>query len=102
MAGQVPDGFVGVVVPSTLPPGSVVPGDRIDVLAMFGGRSPHTEVVATQIEVARILPASSETGADADALVVVVDPTLASRFAYAMAFATITVAVRGPLTTASG
>ncbi len=97
VAGQVPDGLVGLVIPSSLPPGSVVPGDRVDILATFGGRSPHTEVVATEIEVARIIATATESGASADGLVLVVDPTLASRFAYATAFATIAVAVRGPL-----
>jgi len=105
VAGLVPDGSVGMVVSSGLPAAAVAAGDRITLFATFGGRSPHTETVATGVEVVRIL-AGSEAGtvqgvdaAGGDPLVVVVDPIAAERIAYAAAFATLSVAVEAPLTT---
>ncbi len=103
VAGLVPDGSVGMVVSSGLPAGAVVPGDRITLFATFGGRSPHTETVATGVEVVRILIggdvaiAGVEDGG-AEPLVVVVDPVTGERIAYAAAFATLSVAVEPPLT----
>ena len=60
VAGLVPDGSVGMVVSSGLPAGTVVPGDRITLFATFGGRSPHTETVASGVDVVRILESGSE------------------------------------------
>jgi Flp pilus assembly protein CpaB len=103
VAVLVPDGSVGMVVSSGLPAGAVTPGDRITLFATFGGRSPHTETVATGVEVVRIL-AGAETGAipgveggGGDPLGVVVDAVAAERIAYAEAFATVSVAVESPL-----
>jgi len=106
VAGLVPDGSVGMVVASGLPAGAVAPGDRITLFATFGGRSPHTETVASGVEVARVLAAGDAgaipgvDGAGGDPLVVVVDTIAAERIAYAAAFATISVAVEAPLAAA--
>ncbi|MGZ5328923.1 MAG: SAF domain-containing protein [Actinomycetota bacterium] len=104
VAGLVPEGSLGMVVSSGLPAGAVAPGDRITLFATFGGRSPHTETVATGVEVVQIL-AGGEAGAVAgvdggggEPLVVVVDAVAAERIAYAGAFATLSVAVEAPLT----
>jgi hypothetical protein len=106
VAGLVPGGSLGMVVSSGLPAGAVTPGDRITLFATFGGRSPHTETVATGIEVVRIL-AGGEAGAipgveggGGDPLVVVVDAIAAERIAYAAAFATLSIAVEAPLAAA--
>jgi pilus assembly protein CpaB len=102
VAGLVSDGTLGMVVPSGLPAGAVAAGDRVTLLATFGGRSPHTETVATGVEIVRIL-AAGDTGAIAqadggagDPLVVAVDAIVAERLAYAAAFATLSVAVEAP------
>jgi Flp pilus assembly protein CpaB len=103
VAGLVPEGSVGMVVPSGLPGGAVTAGDRITLFATFGGRSPHTETVATGVEVVRILAGGEAgtvpgvDGAGGDPLVVVVDALAAERIAYAAAFATLSVAVEAPL-----
>lgn len=103
VAGLVGDGSVGMVVSSGLPPGAVIAGDRVTLFATFGGRSPHTETVATSVEVVRVLPAADAgavpgvEGSGGDPLVVVVGPVDAERIAYAVAFATVSVAVDAPL-----
>ena len=103
VAGLVPDGSVGMVVSSGLPAGTVVPGDRVTLFATFGGRSPHTETVASGVDVVRILESGSDgavpgmDGGGSDPLVVIVDAIAAERIAYAGAFATLSVAVEAPL-----
>jgi pilus assembly protein CpaB len=102
VAVLVPDGSVGMAVSSGLPAGAVAPGDRITLFATFGGRSPHTETVATGVEVVRILAGgdaaiSGVEGGGGEPLVVVVDAVAAERIAYAGAFATLSVAVEAPL-----
>src|SRR5439155_18163824 len=108
---RVSDG-VGGPVAALLPPGlramAVVvaatardlrPGDHVDVLAAFGGGSPHTETVAEGLEVLRVMEASSgatgssmsgiSTGtgpAERASLLVLVSPDVAGRIAFAQAF----------------
>jgi pilus assembly protein CpaB len=100
VAAQVPPGFRAFAVPSAMPAGSIHAGDRVDVLATFGGRSPHTETTATALEVLSVLEA--EAGAFAASgssagptLVLLVSPDAAERLAYAKAFAELTVTVAG-------
>ncbi len=103
MASLVPPGMRAVQVPvsGTV---DVEPGDLVDVLATFGGGGAHTEVAGEGIEVlavdagggggsfgAATTPTSGGTG-----LVLLVTPTDAERLAFASAFATLTIAVRGP------
>src|SRR2546430_7117723 len=47
VASLIPEGLRAFAVPTTLPPGAVLPGDRVDVLATYGSGQPHTEVVVT-------------------------------------------------------
>lgn len=82
---------------------SVKTGDLVDVIATFGGGGAHTEVTAEGLEVlavhrggggsfgAAASPSSGDIG-----LVLLVTPTDAERLAFAAAFATLSIAVRGP------
>ncbi len=107
VAAIVPADQRAYLMASGLPPGAVRPGDRIDVLATFGGGRSHVETVAEGLEVARTLapragsplPAATTTGSSGgDTLVLLVDPDTAERLAYAAAFAKLTVIVAPPLT----
>ena len=82
----------------------VRPGDLVDVIATFGGGGAHTEVAGEAIEVLAVYRAgggASFGGAATPAqggvgLVLLVSPTDAEALAFASAFATLSVAVRGP------
>ncbi len=100
VASQVPSGLRAFTIPSGMPPGAVRPGDRVDVLATFGGPHPHAETVASSLEVLEILEAAGSGGlASQDAgpsLVLLVSPDAAEQLAYAKAFADLTVVVAPP------
>jgi Flp pilus assembly protein CpaB len=100
VASQVPSGLRAFVVPSGMPVGSVRPGDRVDVLATFGGQRPYTDTVATGLEVLSVLSASEgalAVGTDAGpSLVLLVAPDAAERLAHAKAFGTLTLTIAGP------
>jgi pilus assembly protein CpaB len=89
----------------------VRPGDLVDVIATFGGGGAHTEVAGEAIEVLAVDRAGRGGGGGGGApppppptaptqggigLVLLVSPTDAERLAFASAFATLSVAVRGP------
>ncbi len=100
LASLVPSGLRAFPVPAAMPPGTLRPGDRVDVLATFGGPHPHTETVATGLEILRVLDEGDAGGAIAVAgetsgpmLVLLVSPETAERLAYASAFAEIAVTV---------
>jgi Flp pilus assembly protein CpaB len=100
VAAQVPSGLRAFVVPSGMPAGSVRPGDRVDVLATFGGQRPYTETVATGLEILSVLVEEGDTFAATGAvagptLVLLVTPDAAERLAYAKAFADLTITVAG-------
>lgn len=101
VASQVPSGLRAFTIPSGMPSGAVRPGDRVDVLATFGGPHPHTETVASSLEVLEILDGSGSGGfASQDAgpsLVLLVSPDAAEQLAYAKAFADLTVVVAPPV-----
>src|SRR5262245_46292370 len=73
VASLVPSGLRALAVPTTLPPGSVAPGDHVDVLATYQGEIPRTETVATGVEVLMVLgrdgtgPSMSDVGLDSAA-----------------------------------
>jgi Flp pilus assembly protein CpaB len=113
VASLVPQGLRAFAVPTSLPPGSIAPGDRVDVLGTFGAGGagqPHTEMVVEGVEVLLVLgerdPASggSALGLDAAAagagspmtLIVLVGPDDEQRLAYARAFANLEVAIAPP------
>lgn len=98
VAALVPPGLRGFPLNVTVPDGTVVPGDAVDVLATFGGRQPYTETVVSAVEVLDVLREASSgtlTGAQSTsaALVVVVSPEDAERLAYAGAFANLAITV---------
>jgi pilus assembly protein CpaB len=102
-ASLVPPGMRAVQVPVAGAVG-VKPGDLIDVIATFGGGGAHTEVAGEGLEVlavdrgggpgtfgAATAPTSGGVG-----LMLLVTPTDAETLAFASAFATLSIAVRGP------
>jgi pilus assembly protein CpaB len=97
VAALVEPGLRAAVVDSGLPPGAVRPGDRVDVLATYGGERPHTETVASGLEVLRVMdPSPSGTvgsGSETPSLVLLVSPLDAERLAYAKAFADLDVSI---------
>jgi Flp pilus assembly protein CpaB len=98
VASQIPSGLRAFTVPSGMPPGTVRPGDRVDVLATFGGQHPHTETVSSGLEILLVLdedPAGSGFAPQdaGPALVLLVSPDAAEHLAYAKAFADLTVVV---------
>jgi len=106
VAALVPPGMRVVSVPSSLPPGAVGAGDRIDVLATFPGPHAHTETTATGIEVLRVisavtgeqpgLAATSPSGSAPSTLLLLVTPEQTQELAYVRAFADLSIALEGP------
>ena len=114
VASLVPQGLRAFAVPTSLPAGSVQPGDSVDVLATFGtggAGQPHTEAVVEGVEVLFVLGggttggsrgsplALDAGGADLGSsitLIVLVAPDQESRLAYARAFANLEVAIAPP------
>ncbi len=105
VAALVPTGLRAMTVDAGVPPGSIRPGDRVDVLATFGGQHPHTETVATGLEVLLVLDSDGSTGvisatdgsgSGGPTLVLLVSPDAAEQLAYAKAFADLTIAIDGP------
>ena len=98
VAALVPDGLRAVLVPTGLPEGVVAPGDRVDLVATFGGGQPWSETAATQVEILDVLAPASGTiteGPSGVGLVLLVDDAGASEIAHAKAFAQIEVVVVG-------
>ena len=104
VAALVPEGLRAVVVPSGVPPGTLRAGDRVEVYATYGGGQPHTELVASGVEVVRILTEGSTgggiggvtpTAGEGVDLVLLVEATTAEQLAYARAFAQLQVAILG-------
>lgn len=98
VAAQVPGGLRAFVVPSGMPPGVLRPGDRVDVLATFGGQRPYTDTVASGLEVLSVLePEQGLAGPapEGPSLVLLVSPATAERLAHATAFGHLTVTIAG-------
>jgi Flp pilus assembly protein CpaB len=100
VAALVPAGLRAFVVATDVPPQAVHAGDRVDVLGTFGGGRPHTETVATALEVLSVLgsgqtDALSGAPSDSPRLVVLVSPDEAERLAYAAAFGDLSVTIAG-------
>jgi Flp pilus assembly protein CpaB len=62
VASLIPEGLRAFAVPSSLPAGSVVPGDLVDVLATFSSGQPHTETVVAGVQVLFVLGPSGLAG----------------------------------------
>jgi Flp pilus assembly protein CpaB len=94
VASLVPDGLRAVAVTSTVPPGTLVPGDRVDVLATYASGRPHTETVVGGAEVLSLAESGrgEELGGGVTA-VLLVSPDTAESLAFARAFADLSLAV---------
>jgi Flp pilus assembly protein CpaB len=113
IAALVPSGLRAVVVIVGGSAQDLRPGDRVDVLAAFGGDSPHTEIAGHDLELLRAANAGEGAGAGSGSqtgvfggssgsqvqasLLLLVDPTEAERLAYAQAFASLSIAVEPAL-----
>ena len=102
VAALVPPGLRAFVVTTEIPPEAVHPGDRVDVLATIGGGRPHTETVASGLEVLSVMGSTVEhndalSGAVSEVprLVLLVAPDVAERLAYAVAFGELSVTIAG-------
>jgi Flp pilus assembly protein CpaB len=97
VAALVPSGLRAFVVPSGVPEGVVRAGDRVDVLATFGGPHPYTDTVGLGLEVLSVIEEPAGTfeagGSNGPSLVLLVSPETAERLAHAMAFAQLSVTV---------
>jgi pilus assembly protein CpaB len=100
VASLVADGLRAFVVASGLPSGVLEPGDRVDVIATFGGPRPYTDTVGTGLEVLSIVEEDAGTfqaaGPSGPSLVLLVSAETAERLAHATAFGHITVTVAPP------
>jgi Flp pilus assembly protein CpaB len=97
VAALVPDGLRAFPITPGLAPGAVRPGDRVDVLATFGGPRPYSDTVASDLEVLTILDpkdgAIAAGGPSGPSLVLLVSPEVAEELAYASAFADLAVTI---------
>jgi pilus assembly protein CpaB len=95
VAALVPDGLRAFPVTPGLAAGVVREGDRVDVLATFGGPRPYTDTVATGLEVLTIVEpeggAIAGAGDGGPSLVLLVSPEIAEELAYASAFGDLAV-----------
>ena len=106
VAALVPPGLRAISLPSSLPSGAVRAGDRVDVLAVFPGPHAHTETVAAGVEVLRVMssgapggPSLANVGSSSSAaatLMVLVTQDQQEEFAYAKAFAALSISLDGP------
>lgn len=102
-ASLVPVGMRAVQIPVSAAAG-VKPGDLVDVIATFGGGGAHTEVTGEALEVLVVdrggggasFGGAASAPSGGVGLIVLVTPDVAERLAFASAFATLSVAVRGP------
>ena len=98
VAALVPPGLRAFPLDVSVPEGTIVAGDAVDVLATFGGRQPYTDTVVSGVEVLDVPEPAAPGGIGPDqtasaSLVVVVTPEDAERLAYAGAFATLAVTI---------
>jgi len=97
VASLVAGGLRAFVVGSGLPSGVVEPGDRVDVIATFGGPHPYTDTVGSGLEILSIVEQDAGTfqagGATGPSLVLLVSPETAEQLASATAFGQLTVTI---------
>lgn len=100
VAALVPEGLRAFPIQPGPSAFAVRAGDRVDVLATFGGPRPYTDTVATGLEVLSVVEPDGGTfaagGAAGPSLVLLVGPEIAEELAYAAAFADLAVAVAPP------
>jgi Flp pilus assembly protein CpaB len=97
VASLVPSGLRAFSIQVGPSAASVRAGDRVDVIATFGGPRPYTDTVASGLEVLAIVEPQAGAfevgGAGGPSLVLLVGPEVAEELAYAVAFADLAVAV---------
>jgi len=97
VASLVASGLRAFVVGSGLPSDVLEPGDRVDVIATFGGSRPYTDTVGSGLEILSVVEQDEGTfqagGATGPSLVLLVSPETAEQLAHATAFGQITVAI---------
>ncbi|MGH2740004.1 MAG: Flp pilus assembly protein CpaB [Actinomycetota bacterium] len=93
IAALVPDGLRAIAVTVPMPAGALAPGDRVDLFATYAAGNPHTEAVATDLEVLRIVESSIGELGEATSLLLLVSPETAERIAFARAFADLSLAI---------
>jgi Flp pilus assembly protein CpaB len=97
VASLVPSGLRAFSITAGVAPEAIRTGDRVDVLATFGGPRPYTDTVASGLEVLANLEPEDGTfaagGAGGPSLVLLVAPEVAEELAYASAFAEIAVTI---------
>jgi Flp pilus assembly protein CpaB len=103
VASLVAGGLRAFVVGSGLPSGVLEPGDRVDVIATFGGPHPYTDTVGSGLQILSIVEQDAGTfqagGATGPSLVLLVSPETAEQLARATAFGQLTVTI-APVDTA--
>ena len=97
VASLVASGLRAFVVGSGLPSGVLEPGDRVDVIATFGGPHPYTDTVGSGLQILSIVEQDAGTfqagGATGSSLVLLVSPETAEQLARATAFGQLTVTI---------
>jgi pilus assembly protein CpaB len=103
VASLVAGGLRAFVVGSGLPSGVLEPGDRVDVIATFGGPHPYSDTVGSGLQILSIVEQDAGTfqagGATGPSLVLLVSPETAEQLARATAFGQLTVTI-APVDTA--
>ncbi|HEY6568207.1 MAG TPA: Flp pilus assembly protein CpaB [Actinomycetota bacterium] len=105
LSSLVPVGLRAFSLPVSVAPGSLAPGDLIDVIATFGanGGRPYTDTVASGVQVMRMsatqgagIGATTSSGASGGTIIVLTDPTTVEALARAAATGIVSIAVIGP------
>jgi Flp pilus assembly protein CpaB len=112
VASLIPEGYRAFAVPTSLPPGAVVAGDHVDVLATYGAGQLQADTVVDGAEVVLVLGPTSVSGSRGSGgiglpagavaatgqatLVLLVTPEQEQRLAFARAFAVLDVTVQPP------
>ena len=97
IASLVPSGLRAFPIAAAVPAGSIGTGDRVDVIATYGGPHPYSDTVATGLEVLSV--GGTEEGAlvaTADgttSLLLLVTSETAEQLAYASAYADLAVSI---------
>jgi Flp pilus assembly protein CpaB len=112
VASLIPEGYRAFAVPTSLPPGAIVAGDHVDVLATYGAGQLQADTVVDGAEVVLVLGPTSASGSRGNGviglptgavaatgqatLVLLVTPEQEQRLAFARAFAVLDVTVQPP------
>lgn len=104
VAALVPPGLRAFPIATSLPPGSISPGDRVDVLATFSREHARTETVASEVEVLLVMESDQGGGGALDVgaslggttVVLLIAPDQVERLAYARAFADLSLSIAPP------